>query len=293
MKNKNLIGTGIAVITPFDERDNVDFKALEKLIRFNIKGGVEYLVMLGTTAESVTLEPEEKKDIIALAKQVSDSQVPIVVGIGGNYTKKVIKEIENTNLDGISAILSVSPYYNKPTQTGILEHYKAISSASPAPIILYNVPGRTSSNMSADTTVRISHEVDNIIGIKEASGNFEQCMTIIRDKREDFLVISGDDAITLPLISIGMDGVISVVAQAFPRDFSDMVRFALSGNFNEARKLHNKLLPAMIGFFKEGNPGGVKAMLEINGMIKNKLRLPCFPVSDELYKELKNYKSFN
>ncbi len=286
MKNQNFIGTGVAVVTPFDNNEKIDEKALEKILNNLIFGGVEYLVMLGTTGESVTLSKEDKLEVIRIAKETIDGRVPFVLGIGGNNTHEVIETIKHTDFDGISAILSVSPYYNKPSQEGLYHHYTAIADACPVPVILYNVPGRTSSNVTAETTIRLSAH-PNIIGIKEASGNMEQCMRIIKDKPEDFLVISGDDALTLPFMSMGMDGVISVLANAYPKEFSDMTRATLRGDYETARELHYKLFNLIQLIYAEGSPAGIKALLEIKGICKSILRLPIYKVSDALYNKIK------
>lgn len=290
MNNAKFTGTGVAVITPFHADGTLDTKSLEKVINHLIFGGVEYLVMLGTTAESVTLTKKEKREVIDTALEMNEGRIPIVLGIGGNNTAEILETIRETDFDGIDAILSVSPYYNKPSQQGIYLHYKAIAEACPVPVILYNVPGRTASNMTAETTLRLAHDCKNIIGIKEASGNFEQCMQIIKNKPADFLVISGDDAITLPFISMGMDGVISVAANAYPSEFSGMVRSCLKGNFEEARKTHYDLLEVTQLMFAEGNPAGIKALMEIKGLCSKTLRLPLYQVSDALYQKLEAYK---
>ena len=286
MKNQSFIGTGVAVVTPFDNNGNIDEKALEKILNNLIFGGVEYLVMLGTTGESVTLSREEKQEVIRIAKETIDGRVPFVLGIGGNNTHEVIETIKHTDFDGINAILSVSPYYNKPSQEGLFHHYTAIADACPVPVILYNVPGRTSSNVTAETTIRLSAH-PNIIGIKEASGNMEQCMRIIKDKPADFLVISGDDALTLPFMSMGMDGVISVLANAYPKEFSDMTRACLRGDNDTARELHYKLFNLIQLIYAEGSPAGIKAVLEMKGVSKNIVRLPLFKISDTLYHKIK------
>ncbi|HTA83431.1 MAG TPA: 4-hydroxy-tetrahydrodipicolinate synthase [Bacteroidia bacterium] len=293
-KKQNFTGTGVAIITPFRKDGSVDFKSLETLIEHLIKGKVEYIVALGTTGESVTLSKEEKAAITEHILDVVDNRIPVVVGIGGNNTKEIIGSIEHIDTDRVAAILSVSPYYNKPSQEGIYQHYKAISNASPLPVILYNVPARTSSNITAETTLRLANDFENIIGIKEASGNMGQIMRIIKYRPKDFLVISGDDMITLPIVASGGDGVISVLANAFPKDFSEMTRQALKGNLVEARKLHYKLTDITDLLFADGNPGGVKAALEILGICANTLRLPLVPVNKRIYtmlqEEIKKYK---
>lgn len=284
---KKFRGTGVALVTPFKTNKKIDFPALEKLINFVIQNKTDYLVSFGTTGESATLSKEEKKQVLEFTIEVAKKRVPIVTGFGGNNTKDVIEQIENYLFKGVDAILSVSPYYNKPTQEGIYQHYMAIDRISPLPIILYNVPGRTSSNITSETTLRLARDSKNIIGIKEASGNLFQCMQIVKHKPKDFLVISGEDMLTLPMISFGMDGVISVVANAFPKDFCEMVRQALEGNFQKASELHFKLLEITDLLFIEGNPGGVKAALEILGICKNKLRLPLWKVSENIYNKIK------
>ncbi|HTB05892.1 MAG TPA: 4-hydroxy-tetrahydrodipicolinate synthase [Bacteroidia bacterium] len=293
-KKHDFKGTGVAIATPFRKDGSVDFKSLEKLIEHLIKGKIEYIVALGTTGESVVLSKEEKAAITEHILDTVDGRLPVVLGIGGNNTSEIIHTIEKSDLDRIAAILSVSPYYNKPSQEGIYQHYKAIADASPLPVILYNVPSRTASNISAETTLRLANDFDNIIGTKEASGNFTQVMDIIKRRPKDFLVISGDDLITLPMIASGGDGVISVVANAFPKDFSEMTRQALKGNFEEARKLHYKLTDITNLLFADGNPGGIKAALEIMGICQNNLRLPIVPVNKKVYtalqEEIKKYK---
>ncbi|MEO6542388.1 MAG: 4-hydroxy-tetrahydrodipicolinate synthase, partial [Ferruginibacter sp.] len=237
-----LKGTGVAIVTPFKSTMEVDFDALEKLIDFIIEGGIEYIVSLGTTGETPTIDTEEKIDIINFTYEKVNGRVPVVVGVGGNNTKEVMENLQSYPLEKATAVLSASPYYNKPSQEGIFQHYKNVADASPKPVILYNVPGRTGSNITAETTLRLAKEVENIGGMKEASGNMVQCMHILRDRPGDFLVVSGDDHITLPLIACGMDGVISVAANCFPADFSNMVRFCLEGDYNSARPLHYKCL---------------------------------------------------
>jgi 4-hydroxy-tetrahydrodipicolinate synthase len=293
-KKQNFTGTGVAIITPFRKDGSIDFKSLETLIEHLIKGKVEYIVALGTTGETATLSKEEKAAVTEHILDVVDNRIPVVVGIGGNNTKEIISSIEHIDADRFAAILSVSPYYNKPSQEGIYQHYKAISNASPLPIILYNVPARTSSNITAETTLRLANDLENIIGVKEASGNMGQIMRIIKYRPKDFLVISGDDSITLPIVASGGDGVISVLANAFPKDFAEMTRQALKGNFVEARRLHYKLTDITDLLFADGNPGGVKAALEILGICTNTLRLPLVPVNKRIYamlqEEIKKYK---
>jgi len=286
---EQLKGTGVAIITPFKSSMEVDFDALGKLIDFIISNGVEYIVSLGTTGETPTLETEEKFDIINYTFEKVHGRVPVVVGIGGNNTKEVMENLQSYPLEKAAAVLSASPYYNKPSQEGIFQHYKNLASASPKPVLLYNVPGRTGSNISAATTLRLAKEVENIAGIKEASGNMVQCMHILRDRPADFLVVSGDDHITLPLIACGMDGVISVAANCFPKDFSEMVRYCLKGDFAAARPLHYKLLEGNDLLFAENNPAGAKAFLYELGLIENALRLPVVPLSAPLQQKVKDY----
>lgn len=272
-------GTGVAIVTPFNKDNTVDYKSLGKVVDHIIKGGVDYIVVLGTTGESVTLSTEEKQSVITHVIETVEAKVPIVLGLGGNNTQEIVNSLKASNFNHIDAILSVSPYYNKPNQRGIYQHYKAISEASPIPIILYNVPGRTSSNITAETTLKLAEDFNNIIGIKEASGNIEQCMKIIKYKPKDFLVISGDDMITLPLIASGADGVISVVANAFPKDFAEMVRQIIAGNVLEAQKLHYKLSDIIEQLFADGNPAGIKAVLEIMNICTSQVRLPLVRVN--------------
>ncbi len=284
-----LQGTGVALVTPFKKDFSVDFEALQKLINFVVDGGVQYLVTLGTTGETPALSKEEKKEIIEQVFSIVAGRVPVVVGIGGNDTHSVIREFESLPIENATAILSASPYYNKPSQEGIYQHYKAIASATAKPIILYNVPGRTGSNIAASTTLRLANDFENICGIKEASGNMNQCMQIIRDKPQEFLVVSGDDNLAMAQIACGMRGVISVAANCFPKDFSAMVNVALADNFNAARGINNKLLQGYDLLFAENNPAGVKAFLNELGIIENVLRLPLVPLSKNIHQQVKDY----
>ena len=284
-----LQGTGVAIITPFKSTMEVDFDALGKLIDFIIKDGIEYIVTLGTTGETPTLDAEEQFDIINYTFEKVHDRVSVVVGIGGNNTKEVMENLQSYPLEKAAAVLCASPYYNKPSQEGIFQHYKNLAAASPKPILLYNVPGRTGSNISAETTLRLANEVDNIAGIKEASGNMVQCMHILRDRPDNFLVVSGDDHVTLPLIACGMDGVISVAANCFPKDFSDMVRLSLQNDFAAARPLHYKCLEGNDLLFAENNPAGVKAFLYEMGLIENVVRLPLVPLSSAVHQKVKTY----
>ncbi|MBK7147780.1 MAG: 4-hydroxy-tetrahydrodipicolinate synthase [Bacteroidetes bacterium] len=285
MIQSKLRGTGVALVTPFNQDGSVDFAGLERLINYCIEGGVEYLVSLGTTGESVNLDKEEKREVLNFTIEKNGGRVPLVAGFGGNSTHQVIKDLQQYHFKGVDAVLSVSPYYNKPTQEGIFQHYKAVAAESPVPVILYNVPGRTSSNMQAATTLRLA-EIPNIIGMKEASGDFAQCMQLVKNKPKDFLLISGDDNITLGLIAYGFDGVISVVGQAFPKIFTDMVRASLQGDFATARSLHFKLNDITDMLFAEGNPAGVKYALHLQKVCSDHLRLPLVGISDALKKRM-------
>jgi 4-hydroxy-tetrahydrodipicolinate synthase len=277
-------GTGVAVVTPFKADGSIDFPALTKVIGHIIKGKCEYLVIMGTTAESPALSKSEKNAVLRHAITVAAGRVPIVYGIGGFNTAEVVQQLITTDLVGVSGILSVSPYYNKPNQRGLYAHYKEVAEASPLPVILYNVPGRTAMNMTADTTLKLAHDFPRLVAVKEASGNLEQIMAIIKDRPKDFMVISGDDLLTLPIIAAGGHGVISVVANAFPKQFSEMVRLFLDGNFKAGNKIHYQLMKVTQLFFADGNPGGVKVSLEAQKLLKANLRLPLYPVNDEVKK---------
>ena len=285
-----LKGTGVALVTPFTSSGAVDFNALGRVIEYVIKGGVEYLVTLGTTGETPTLSREEKRDIILYTYEKARLHVPVVVGIGGNNSNEIIDDLEQFPLDEAIAVLSASPYYSKPSQEGIFQHYKALARETSKPIILYNVPGRTGRNISAETILRLAREVDNIAGVKEAGGDMLQCMQVLRDKPRDFLVVSGDDALALPQIACGMDGVISVAANSFPKLFTEMVRLSLHGDFAAARKINDGLLEAYDLMFAENNPAGVKAFLAKEGLIENYLRLPLVPMSKEMQRRVQAYQ---
>ena len=286
-KKEKFTGTGVAIVTPFNSDKSVDYKSLGKLVNYIIKGGIEYIVVLGTTGESVTLSKDEKKLVVDYVIEKVNKRVPIVLGLGGNDTNEIIKSLKvKADFNNIDAILSVSPYYNKPNQLGIYEHYKSIAKESPVPIILYNVPGRTASNITAATTVKLAKDFKNIIAIKEASGNLEQCMKIIKHKPKDFLVISGDDMLTLPMIACGADGVISVIANAFPKDFSEMTRQILAGNVNASQKLHYKFTDIIEQLFADGNPAGIKAVLELQNICTANVRLPLVKINKDTQKEL-------
>ncbi len=284
-----LRGTGVALITPFKNNGDVDYDALQKMINHVIDGKVEYIVSLGTTAEAPTLSTPEKKDIVKYTYDIVKKRVPVVVGIGGNNTAELVHELETFPLDEATAVLSASPYYSKPSQEGIFQHYKTLAKASPKSILLYNIPGRTSKNIDVDTVLRLANEVENIAGIKEAGGDFAQCIKILRDAPADFLIVSGDDALTMPQIACGMQGVISVAANAFPTQFSDMVRSGLSGDFTTARSINDKLVGAYELMFAENNPAGVKTFLYEMGLIKNYLRLPLVPLSEKNQLLIKAY----
>ncbi|HEV9036636.1 MAG TPA: 4-hydroxy-tetrahydrodipicolinate synthase [Puia sp.] len=286
---QQLRGTGVALVTPFKSDLSVDYAALERVIDFVIDGGVEYLVTLGTTGETPTLSGNEKKAIAELTYEKAEGRVPVVAGIGGNNTAELVKELESFPLDKAVAVLSASPYYSKPSQEGLFQHYKVLAEASPKPLLLYNVPGRTGRNLSAATTIRLAREVPNIAGIKEASGDMGQCMEILRDRPEDFLVVSGDDALAFPQIACGMDGVISVVANSHPTSFTEMTRMALRGDLKGAKALNDKLIAGYELLFAENNPAGVKGAMYELGLIGNYLRLPVVPLSGPLQARMKEY----
>jgi 4-hydroxy-tetrahydrodipicolinate synthase len=294
MKKHKLSGCGAAMITPFKANMEIDWERLASMINYVIEGGTDYIVALGTTAETPTLSKEEKCDVIRFFKQQIAGRVPLVIGAGGNNTLALTKELQEMELDGVEAILSVTPYYNKPSQEGLYRHFEAVAKASPVPVILYNVPGRTGVNMTAATTVRLAKDCKNIVAIKEASGNLEQINEIIKNKPSTFDVISGDDALTFPMISCGAVGVISVIGNALPKEFSKMIRLQFKGEYEPARKIHHKFIDLFSLLFVDGNPAGVKAMLHEMGMIKNVLRLPLVPTRistlqkmSEIMKELK------
>jgi 4-hydroxy-tetrahydrodipicolinate synthase len=281
MSGKKFKGTGVALVTPFKKDKSIDFDALDKLVNHVIENGVNYLVALGTTAETPTLSKEEKIDVLNFIIKVNNNRLPLVCGIGGNNTQEVIELLKKYPLEHVDAILSVSPYYNKPTQAGIIAHFKEISKHSPIPIILYNVPGRTGSNMLASTTLTLAKECKNIIAIKEACGNMAQSMELVQNLPEDFTLLSGDDDLAIAQIAIGFDGVISVAANCFTNDFSTMISESLKHNFVAAKKLHYKLLNGISLLFTEGNPPGVKAVLHKMDICENEFRLPVVPVSDD------------
>ncbi len=278
---KKFTGTGIAIVTPFHADGKIDWESFKNLIEFWINGKVEYLVALGTTGESATIHGKEKQEVFSFVQKAVAGRVPLVAGIGGSDTTEVLEWFKQFDLTGFDAILSVSPAYNKPNQEGIFQHYKALNAATPLPIIMYNVPGRTGQNVSGETTVRIANECKNIFATKEACGNFDQINYIISNKPADFMVISGDDPITLAMIACGAEGLISVVANAYPEEYSDLVRLCLAGKFEEAKPIHYKYLNIIASMFAEGSPSGVKAYLSEMGHCKNTFRLPVWPVSEK------------
>lgn len=278
---------GVALITPFHKDKSIDFESLARLLEYQIHSGIDFLVVLGTTAETATLSPEEQAQVRRFVAERVHGRVPLVLGLGGNNTMAIVKAAQTLDLSDFSAILSVVPYYNKPSQEGIYQHYKAIATASPLPVILYNVPGRTGVNMAPETCLRLAREFENIIGVKEASGNISQMDEIIKNKPDDFMVISGDDGITFPLITLGAVGVISVIGNAFPREFSRMVRLALEGDFDHAREIHHRFTELFSLLFVDGNPAGVKCLLNAMGFIENELRLPLVPTRITTYEKIK------
>lgn len=283
---KKFFGTGVAMVTPFNSDKSIDFESLKKLTSYITDGGVEFLVVLGTTGEAATLSAEERHKVVRFVVEQNGGKLPVVVGIGGNNTMEVVKTMKSFDLSGVDAILSVTPFYNKPTQQGLYEHFKVLAGEAPLPIIMYNVPGRTGINLSADTTLRLAHDFKNIVAIKEASGNLNQQSYILRDKPAAFQVLSGDDGLALPQIALGLDGVISVVGNCLPREFSDMVRFALAGDYGKAQQLHYKLVELIDALFMDGNPGGVKAALATRSVVKNVVRLPLVPVNANVQAKL-------
>lgn len=279
---KKLVGTGVAMVTPFRRDGGVDFSALTALTNHLVKGKVDYLVVMGTTGESATLTKDEKSAVLSMVLEANNGRVPVVYGVGGNSTAEVCQQLNTMDTDGLSAVLSVSPYYNKPTQKGIYEHYVAVAGASPLPVILYNVPGRTASNIEAETTLKLANDVSNIVAIKEASGSLDQVTAILKDRPKNFLVISGDDTLSLPMIASGADGVISVVANAYPKQYSKLISTALNGDFDRSRKLQYQLFDLINMLFEEGNPAGVKYVLNQLGVCETKVRLPLVGVSRSL-----------
>lgn len=287
MARINLAGVGVALVTPFHHDKSIDFEALGRLLEYQIKNSIDYIVVLGTTAETPTLDADEKRQVREYVAQRVAGRVPLVLGVGGNNTMAVAHELETTDMKDFSAVLSVVPYYSKPSQEGIYQHYAEIARRSPLPVILYNVPGRTGVNMTAETTLRIARDFDNVIGIKEASGNISQMDEIIKNKPADFMVISGDDGITFPLITLGAVGVISVIGNAFPKEFSKMVRLAREGDYEKALQIHHRFTELFKLLFVDGNPAGVKCLLHAMGMIENELRLPLVPTRLTTYEQIR------
>ena len=283
---KSLLGTGVALVTPFTAQGTVDTAALKRIVRYQLDNGINYLVVLGTTGESVTLSTEEKTIVLDTVLAENQSQVPVVLGVGGNDTAEVIRQLKKIDPQQIDAVLSVSPMYNKPTQEGIFRHFEAVAQASPVPVLLYNVPGRTSSNMAPETVVRIANQCPNIIGIKEAAGDLVQALKLIRAVPKDFLVISGDDMIALSMVLAGGHGVISVIGEGLPKAFSEMIRLGLNGEVKRAFALHYQMMPVIDYIFEEGNPAGIKALFNVIGLCSNHLRLPLVPVSPALYEKI-------
>ncbi|MEI7508976.1 MAG: 4-hydroxy-tetrahydrodipicolinate synthase [Flavobacterium sp.] len=286
---QSLIGTGVALVTPFKKDFSVDQEALARIVNFQIENGIDYLVVLGTTAENATLNQEEKDIVIQTIINANKGRLPLVLGVGGNNTQEIVNELKTRDLSSFVAILSVSPYYNKPTQEGIYQHFKAIAEASPLPVILYNVPGRTSSNMTPSTVLKLANDFKNIVGIKEAAGDIVQAMKLLQHKPKDFHVISGDDMITLPMILAGGSGVISVIGEGFPKQFSEMVRLGLQRNVNEAYQLHYLLADAIDMIFEQGNPAGIKEIHKILGLSENTVRLPLVNVDEDLKNRLTKF----
>lgn len=286
---KELLGTGVALVTPFNDDKSVDFKGLERLVTFQIENGVNYLVVLGTTGEPATLTAEEKEQVKSTIIKANNGRLPLVIGIGGNNTMNVVNEIKTSDLSAFCAILSVSPYYNKPTQEGIYQHFKVISEASPLPIIVYNVPGRTGKNIEPKTVLRLANDFKNIVAVKEAAGDIVQAMRIIQYKPKDFMVISGDDMIALPMVLAGGSGVISVIGQGLPKDFSEMIQQGLIGNVEKASELHYKLMNSIDYIFEECNPSGIKALLNSINICSENVRLPLVAASYDLQQKINNF----
>lgn len=283
------VGTGVALVTPFNKDFSVDVAALKKIVDYVIDGGVEYLVILGTTAETVTLNEKEKELVITTIIEANGGRVPLVLGVGGNNTMNVVEELKTRDFSKLDAILSVSPYYNKPTQEGIYQHFEAIAKASPVPVILYNVPGRTASNMLPATVFRLATDYKNIIGIKEAAGDIVQAMRLLQNKPKDFMIISGDDMITLPMVLAGASGVISVIGEGFPKQFSEMVRLGLKGKVTEAYKLHYEIADGIDMIFEQGNPAGIKEVFKSLGLCENTVRLPLVHTNEDLAERIANF----
>jgi len=286
---QSLIGTGVALVTPFKKDFSIDFEALQRIVNFSIDGGVEYLVVMGTTAENATLTQSEKESVIKAVIEINNGRLPLVLGVGGNNTMQIVEELKTRDFSAFEAILSVSPYYNKPTQEGIYQHFKAIAESSPIPVILYNVPGRTSSNMLPSTVIRLANEFDNVVAIKEAAGDMAQALQLIKNAPKDFLVISGDDMIALPIVLAGGAGVISVIGQGFPKEFSEMIRLGLNRKVNEAFKTQYFLSDCIDMIFEQGNPAGIKHVFQALGVANNTVRLPLVSVDDSLANRLNEF----
>jgi len=286
---QSLIGTGVALVTPFKKDFSIDFEALQRIVNFSIDGGVEYLVVMGTTAENATLTQAEKEQVINAVIDINKGRLPLVLGVGGNNTMQVVEELKTRDFSAFEAILSVSPYYNKPTQEGIYQHFKAVAEASPIPVILYNVPGRTASNMLPSTVIRLAKDFDNVVAIKEAAGDMAQAMQLIKNAPKDFLVISGDDMIALPIVLAGGAGVISVIGQGFPKEFSEMIRLGLNKKVNEAFKTQYFLSDCIDMIFEQGNPAGIKQVFQALGIAENTVRLPLVSVDDSLGNRLNEF----
>jgi len=287
--NSKFLGTGVALVTPFKSDLSIDHDALANIVNFNVNNGTDYLVVCGTTGESVTITKQEKKEIIATITKANKGRIPMVLGIGGNNTAQVIEEIKETDLSVFDAILSVSPYYSKPTQEGLYQHFKTISEASPIDVILYNVPGRTSKNMEAETTIRLANDFKNVIAVKEAGNNVAQYLKLLKNKPDDFLVISGDDDLALGVVLAGGAGVISVIGQAFPRAFSDMIRLGLKGEAKKAYAMHYKMMDVIGYIFEENNPAGIKAVFEALNLCRDTVRLPLVPASNHLKDKIRKF----
>ncbi|MDX6181549.1 4-hydroxy-tetrahydrodipicolinate synthase [Flavobacterium sp. Fl-77] len=286
---QSLIGTGVALVTPFKKDFSIDIEALRRIINFSIDGGVEYLVVMGTTAENATLTSAEKELVIHTVIDTNKGRLPLVLGVGGNNTMQIVEELKTRDFSAFEAILSVSPYYNKPTQEGIYQHFKAIAEASPVPVILYNVPGRTASNMLPSTVIRLANDFSNVVAIKEAAGDMAQALQLIKNAPKDFLVISGDDMIALPIVLAGGAGVISVIGQGFPKEFSEMIRLGLNRKVNEAFKTQYFLSDCIDMIFEQGNPAGIKQVFQALGIADNTVRLPLVPVDDSLAGRLNEF----
>lgn len=286
MTQLNILGMGVALVTPFTKNKNIDFTALERVVEHVVTNGADFLVVLGTTGETPTLSQQEKTSVKTFIKKTVRGRVPLVIGMGGNNTAEIVLQLQSEDLSGYSAILSVVPPYNKPSQEGLYLHFKTIAEASPLPVILYNVPGRTGANLDADTTLRLAREVPNIVGIKEASGNMRQIERLLLEKPDGFTIISGDDGMTYPLMTLGAQGVISVLGNAYPREFADMVHLCLEGNYIEAVDIHNRFIEIIRLLFTDGNPAGVKCVMHDMGLIENELRLPLIPVCDQTASEI-------